>query len=70
MNLLTTDVIHHSLQTIKEWDMDNDSTIITTIEPFTLKVNYNKGQEAGVAEQIQLGLRAYIQELQKQVDEL
>ena len=70
MNLLTTEVTHHSDDLIEEWDMDNDSTVKVVVEPFTLIINYNKGEEAGVVDQMKAGLREFIKELSKQLEDL
>ena len=70
MNLIETKVTKHNEQAVEDWSMETNTTIRVEVVPFELVVNYNEGEEVGVANEIKKGLKAFIVELQKQVDEL
>ena len=70
MNLISLEAIRHSDEKVEDFDMDTNSTIRVKVEEFEVVGNYNKGEEAGVMEEIKKGLRVFVKELERQVEAL
>ena len=70
MKLVEQVTILHSEEDIKDFDMDNEATVIARVEPFNLVVNCSRAEVANVKAEVHKALLTYITELSKQVDQL
>lgn len=69
-NFLTLEIIEHSEQDIKEFDMDNEMTTKIIIPEIVFAVNHNKADRAEAQEALRNKVYEYIKMLYTEVKSL
>jgi len=69
-NFLTLEIIEHSEQDIKEFDMDNEMTTKIIIPEIVFAVNHNKANRAEAQEELRNKIYEYIKLLYTEIKSL